>query len=93
MKTYTNGIINLPAVGENTKWGVVETLKPEHYNNEIDIQFYFDIDTSKQTELETRVNNGEIISFNEMRSKYSPDQTQVNELIKWLNNNGFLLNN
>jgi Pro-kumamolisin, activation domain len=89
MKTIHNSVVTLPQIGHSTKWGVVNSVEQHHLNQEMDLQFHFDIDPSKQTELETRANNNEVISLDELRTKYSPDQIEVNKLINWLNQNGY----
>ena len=89
MKTFKHSVIKLPKIGEETKWGTINPLEQHHLIQEMDLQFHFNIDPNKQKELETRAENNEIITLNELRTKYSPDQNQVNNLIGWLNKNGY----
>jgi len=87
MKTINNGIVDIPRIGENSKWGEVKPLT--HPNQEIDLQFHFTLDPDKQSELETLIENNTIISYEELITNYSPDQTDLDVLITWLNKVGF----
>jgi kumamolisin len=89
MKTIHNSVVELPQIGHSTKWGTIHPLEQHHLSQELDLQFHFDLDPSKQSELESRSANNEVLTLNELRTKYSPDQVEVGKLISWLNGNGY----
>jgi len=87
MRVITNGVVPIPGIGHTSKWGQVKPLS--HPNHEIDLQFHFNLDSVKQDELERLIESNRVISYEEMVSKYSPNQEDLDVLITWLHKNGF----
>jgi kumamolisin len=86
MKQFNNSITQIPNIGESFKWGQVKKAEDHHLAKEIQISFHFEIDVNS---LQTRVDNGEIFTLDKLNQEFSADQTQVNNLISWLNSNGY----
>ena len=58
----------------------------------MELQFHFDISSEKQVEFQSRIDNGEIISIDEIKSKYSPNLSDTQSLNEWLVNNNLEYN-
>lgn len=89
MRKITNSLTELPNIGEKFDFGNIKKANSKNLEKNMDISFHFSIPQSKQDLLEQRVSNGEILTSDEIEKGFSPDQVEVDNLMKWLTDNGF----
>lgn len=89
MKKVPNSLKELPNIGEKFENWKIKRAESKHLQTDMDISFFFEIPKDKQDLLELKVNNGEILTAEELNRDFIPEQEDINNLISWLQENGF----
>jgi kumamolisin len=87
MKKFDNSILENLQIGDS-QHGKISHPEQSHLEKEMTISFHFDLPQDKQELLKERVEKGDVLTFDELKT-FSPDQKEVDNLIDWLNKNGF----
>jgi len=87
MRKFDNSIVENLQLGDSQN-GKISQATHTHLEKEMTVSFHFDIPQEKQTELDNRIEKGDVLTLDELK-KYSPDQSEVDKVVKWLNDNGF----
>jgi kumamolisin len=91
-KMFPDSIIPIPASpGVTTHGMMVNAVDPHHRDENIDVSFSLSLAPAVEKELEERVDKGDVISPDEMKTKYSVDAAAANELETWLKSEGFTI--
>ena len=69
----------------------VNAADPQHRAEKVDLSFSLGLAPEVEKELEERVDKGEVISPDEMKTKYSADPVAANQLQDWLKSQGFTI--
>jgi len=85
MKRFRNSINELTA-----DHGSQRQLNSEELSKLLDISFHFKLSDEKQNELISLVESGGMLSPSELLSNYTADDSEVNELINFLVDSGFI---
>ncbi len=85
MKRFRNSINELTA-----DHGSQRQLNSEELSKLLDISFHFKLSDEKQNELISLVESAGILSPSELLSNYTADDSEVNELINFLVDSGFI---
>jgi kumamolisin len=89
-KVFQDSVTTLPdQIGLTPHGLMVNAAEPKHLDDEMTLLFSLSIPQELQTELEERVANGEVVSPEELNSKYSPNSSDVESLKTWLKAQGF----
>ena len=89
-KVFHDSVIPLPSQPGSTRLGlVVNAADVSDRNEKMKVLFSMAMDQAAQAELERRVANGEVVSFDELKGKYAPNAADVKELTEWLKAQGF----
>ena len=89
-KFYQDSVTPLPAEAGLTKQGlIVNEMEHNHDDEKMTILFSLSIPAQAQTQLEARVARGEIVSPEELTSKYAPQTADTEALKAWLTKEGF----
>jgi len=68
---------------------MVNAAEPRHLDDEMTLLFSSNIPQELETELEEKVAKGVVVSPEELKSKYSPNSSDVESLQAWLKKQGF----
>jgi len=91
-KMFPDSIIPVPASAGLTAHGMaVNAAEPHHRAEKMDLSFSLGLPPARETELHERVDNGEVISPDDMKSKYSVDAGVAKALETWLKSEGFTI--
>ena len=89
MREIKNSLREIPSPGSDFEFGKVKSVEERHKNSKMEISFHFDISQEKNDLLQSRIDRGEILTPEELNTTFSPDSDEVNNLINWLESNGF----
>jgi kumamolisin len=91
-KMFPDSIIPVPASPGVTAHGLTVNAAESHHRAEkMDISFSLGLPPALEKELEERVDKGDVISPDEMKTKYSVDAATANALETWLKSEGFTI--
>ena len=91
-KMFPDSIIPVPASPGVTAHGLTVNAAESHHRAEkMDISFSLSLPPALEKELEERVDKGDVISPDEMKTKYSVDAATANALQTWLKSEGFTI--
>jgi len=91
-KMFPDSIIPMPASPGVTAHGLTVNAAESHHRAEkMDISFSLSLPPALEKELEERVDKGDVISPDEMKTKYSVDAATANALQTWLKSEGFTI--
>src|SRR6516164_11169191 len=91
-KMFPDSIIPVPASPGVTAHGLtVNAAESHHRADKMDISFSLSLPPALEKELEERVDKGDVISPDEMKTKYSVDAATANALETWLKREGFTI--
>jgi len=91
-KMFPDSIIPVPASPGVTAHGLtVNAAESHHRADKMDISFSLSLPPALEKELEERVDKGDVISPDEMKTKYSVDAATANALQTWLKSEGFTI--
>lgn len=89
-KLFPGSVVPLPETEGLTPHGLmVMANKPDDRDQEMTILFSLAIPEDKETELEERVEKGEVLSLNELQHQYTPSSQDVDGLVSWLQQEHF----
>src|SRR6516162_727249 len=89
-KMFPDSVIPVPATPGITTHGMtVNAADPHHRAEKMDLSFSLSLPSAVEKELEERVGKGDVISPDEMKTKYSVDPDTANALETWLTGEGF----
>ena len=89
-KIFSDSVIPLPDKPGLTQHGLmVNAAQPASGSQTMKVLFSLSLPQAAQAELEERVARGEVVSFEEMAKKYAPNPSDVEQLTKWLQAQGF----
>jgi kumamolisin len=91
-KMFPESIIPIPAGPGVTAQGMtINAAQPHDRDEKMDLSFSLSLPPAVKKELEERVDKGEVISPDEMKTKYSVDAATANALENWLKSQGFTI--
>ena len=89
-KVFKDSVTPLPDQTGITPQGLmVNEARPEDRDQPMSILFSLAMPADKQAELEDKVAKGQVVSPQELKSKYVPDDAGTNALVSWLTQQGF----
>ncbi|HKN00382.1 MAG TPA: S53 family peptidase [Candidatus Binataceae bacterium] len=88
-KAFPDSITPLPDQLGLTHGLMVNAAEPRHLDDEMTLLFSSNIPQELETELEEKVAKGVVVSPEELKSKYSPNSSDVESLQAWLKKQGF----
>jgi kumamolisin len=92
-KMFPDSVIPVPTGPGLTAQGmIINAADPHHRSEKMDVSFSLRLPPALEKELEERVEKGEEISPEEMKTKYSVDPTAANALEAWLKKEGYTIN-
>jgi kumamolisin len=89
-KVFQESVTPLPPhIGLTPNGLLVQAAKPEHLTEPMTILFSLALPPDALAALEEKVANGETVSADELQKNFSPQEMDINALIKWLQAQGF----
>src|SRR3954468_2368096 len=91
-KMFPDSVVPLPTSPGVTPQGmIINAAQPHHCSEKMELGFHLGLSPALEKELEDRAASGEVISPDEMRTKYSADAATAGALEAWLKNEGFTI--
>jgi kumamolisin len=90
-KMFPDSVIPIPTSGVTAHGLIVSAADPQHRDEKMDISLSLGVPTALQKELEARVDKGETISPQELKTKYAVDPAAADALETWLKKEGFTI--
>ncbi|UFZ08024.1 hypothetical protein LQG66_17750 [Bradyrhizobium ontarionense] len=90
-KMFPNSVIPIPASGVTARGLIASGSDARHRDEKMDVSFSLGVPPNLQKELQARVNKGETISAEELKTKYAADPAAAGALETWLKNEGFTI--
>jgi kumamolisin len=91
-KMFPDSVIPIPASPGVTAHGMtVNPAEPHHRAENMDLSFSIGLPPAVEKDLEERVDRGDVISPDDMKTKYSVDAATANALETWLKGEGFTI--
>jgi kumamolisin len=88
-KMFPNSVIPIPTSGVTAHGLIASAADPRHREEKMDVSFSLSVPPEVQKELEARVDKGETISPQELKTKYAVDSNAASSLAAWLKKEGF----
>lgn len=90
-KMFPNSVVPIPTSGVTANGLIASAADPRHRDEKMDVSFALGVPPDVQKELEARVDKGETISPQELKTKYAVDTTAAGALESWLKKEGFTI--
>lgn len=90
-KMFPNSVIPIPASGVTAHGLIASGADARHRDEKMDVSFSLSVPPDLQKELQARVDKGETISAQELKTKYTVDPAAAGALETWLKNEGFTI--
>jgi kumamolisin len=90
-KMFPDSVIPIPTSGVTAQGLIVNAAEAQHRDEKMDVSFSLGLPPALQKELEDRVDKGETISPQELKTKYAVDPAAANTLETWLKKEGFTI--
>jgi kumamolisin len=90
-KMFPDSVIPIPTSGVTAHGLIVSAAEPQHRDEKMDISFSLGVPPALQKELEARVDKGETISPQELKTKYAVDPAAADALETWLKKESFTI--
>lgn len=91
---FSNSVVEIPDQPSITAMGIVVNAPDEkHCQEKMLINFFFGLDKAAKEKLEDRVAKGEVVLPDELKEIARPDSAAVKNLVEWLKNEGFEVQN
>ena len=89
-KVFHDSVIELPQQIGVTATGLnVSTVRPENMDEKMTLSFSLAIPQESTNHLEAKVASGQVLSVDDLNTKYAVSQTEVDPLLAWLKGAGF----
>jgi kumamolisin len=89
-KTFHDSVVELPEQAGVTPTGLkVNATRPEQDDKKMTISFSLAIPQDAHDELEAAVAKGEVVSLDDLNTKYAVPASEVDPLISWLKAQGY----
>src|SRR5437773_2067693 len=89
-KVFHDSVVELPEQPGLTPTGLnVNAARKEHKDEMMTLTFSLAIPQESHDDLEAKVAAGEVVSVNDLNTKYAVPQADVDPLIAWLKTAGF----
>ena len=89
-KVFHDSVTELPEQPGPAPPGLnVSTVRPEHRKEMMNLSFSLAIPQKAHDELEAKVAAGQVVSVDDLNSKYAVSQAEVDPLVAWLKAEGF----
>jgi kumamolisin len=89
-KIFHDSVVELPEQTGVTATGLkVNAIRPEHGDKKMTISFSLAIPQDAHDQLEAAVAKGEVVSLEDLNTKYAVSATEVDPLISWLKAQGY----
>src|ERR1700685_2004596 len=89
LKVFHDSVIELPAQAATPVGLTMSEAQPTDEKQIMPLAFSLKIAPALSDELEAKVAKGEVISADELNSKYAVPVKEVNALVDWLKGQGF----
>ena len=90
-KMFPDSVIPTPTSGLTAHGLIVSAADTQHRDEKMDVSFALGVPPEVQKELEARVDKGETISPQELKTKYAVDSAATDALQTWLKKQGFTI--
>ncbi len=90
-KMFPNSVVPIPTSGATLTGLIVNAADSRHLAEKMDVSFSLGVPPALQKELEQRVDKGETISPQELKTKYAVDPATADALESWLKKEGFTI--
>jgi kumamolisin len=89
-KVFHDSVVALPEQPGVTPTGLhVNTARKEQLDEMMTVSFSLEIPKALHDDLEARVAAGQVVSVNDLHTKYTVPQAEVDPLLNWLKEEGF----